>query len=176
MDPPGHNEAMVGKLDLPFTLLSDARGELSKLFDLWNGREGVAVPAILVVDRSGTVRYLYKGSDFADRPGDGPIFEALDEIAEREDTGAESDAPPEVRLSADEAEASTVRPERPPMPLELLVPYYRGVYFTTVALKKRFAAMGPGGREAHDEVDRYQGMTSRYMEAIKETRKQRNAS
>ncbi len=165
---------MVEKLGLPFPLLSDAKGELSKLYDLWNDREGVAVPAILVLDRSGTVRYLYKGSDFADRPVDETIFEALDGISE-ENTGVDSDLPPEVSLSADEAEASTVRPQRPAMPLEQLVPYYRGVYFTTVALKKRFDGMEPGGREAFDEVDRYQRLTRGYMEAVQETRKQKNA-
>ena len=173
MDPPGHNEAMVEKLDLPFALLSDAKGELAKLYDLWNAREGVAVPAILVLDRSGTVRYLYKGSDFADRPGDGPIFEALDEIPKDGDTDA--GARPEVSLSADEAEADTVRPQRPAITLEQLVPYYRGVYFTTVALRKRVAGVQPGGNEAAEEVDKYQAMTSAYMEAIQETRKQKNA-
>lgn len=166
---------MVEKLDLPFALLSDAKGELSKLYDLWNDREGVAIPAILVLDRSGTVRYLYKGRDFADRPGDTTIFEALDEIPEEEDTGGGADQQPAVRFSADEAEASTVRPQRPAMTMEQLVPYYRGVYFTTVALKKRFDGMEPGGREAVDEVDRYQGLTNGYMEAIQETRKQKNA-
>ena len=165
---------MVEKLDLPFRLLSDAKGELSKLYDLWNAREGVAVPAILVIDRSGTVRYLYKGSDFADRPGDDPIFETLDGIAGEEVSSADADAPPEVSLSADEAESSTVRPERPPMTLEQLIPYYRGVYFTTVALKKRLTEMEAGGREAFYEVDRYQGLTSGYMEAIRETRKQKS--
>ena len=173
MDPPGHNEAMVEKLDLPFALLSDAKGELSKLYDLWNAREGVAVPAILVLDRSGNVRYLYKGSDFADRPGDGPIFEALDELSKDGDTDA--GARPEVGLSADEAEAATVRPQRPAMTLEQLVPYYRGVYFTTVALRKRVVGVQPGGSEAADEVDKYQAMTNAYMEAIQETRKQKNA-
>jgi hypothetical protein len=175
VDPPEHNKAMVEKLDLPFGLLSDARGELSKLYDLWNAREGVAVPAIVVVDRSGTVRYLYKGEDFADRPGDTPIFEALDGLAEKEDPETNADAPAEVELSADEAESSTVRPERPPMPLEHLGPYYRGIYFTTVALKKRFAGMEPGGDEATAEVDRYQAMAKRYMEAIKETSKQKRS-
>ena len=167
---------MVEKLDLPFPLLSDAKGELSKLYDLWNDREGVAVPAIVVVDRSGTVRYFYKGSDFADRPGDDPIFEALDGISEEENTATDADRPPVVGLSADEAQASTVRPERPAITLEQLVPYYRGVYFTTVALKKRFDGMEPKGREAFDEVDRYQRLTNGYMEAIRETRKQKNVS
>ena len=174
MDPPGHNEDMVEKLDLPFPLLSDAKGELSKLYDLWNDREGVAVPAIVVLDRSGTVQYLYKGSDFADRPGDDLIFEVLDAIPKREDT--DTDRSPAVILSADEAEASTVRPDRPAMTLDQLLPYYRGVYFTNVALKKRLDGIGkPGGREAYDEVDSYQGLTNGYMEAIQETRKQKKA-
>ena len=165
---------MVEKLDLPFQLLSDAKGELSKLYDLWNAREGVAVPAILVVNRSGTVCYAYKGSDFADRPGDQPIFEALDSLSGDETADTDAAPPTEVSLTADEAESSTVRPERPPMTLEQLVPYYRGAYFTTVALKKRFDGMEPGGREAYDEVDRYQRLTSGYMEAIRKTRKQKN--
>ena len=162
---------MVEKLDLPFPLLSDAKGELSKLYDLWNAREGVAIPAIIVVDRSGTVRYLYKGDDFADRPGDGPIFEVLDGLAGEEAPDAgDNDAPLEVALSAKDAEASTVRPTRPAITLEQLVPYYRGVYFTTVALKKRVAGMKSDGREASTEVDSYQALTNSYMEAIKKTR------
>lgn len=165
---------MVEKLDLPFPLLSDAKGELSKLYDLWNAREGVAVPAIVVVDRSGTVRYFYKGDDFADRPGDGPIFEVLDGLAREEAPDASDDAPPEVELSAEDAEVSTVRPTRPAITLEQLVPYYRGVYFTTVALKKRVAGMKSDGREASTEVDSYQALTNGYMEAIKETRESKS--
>ena len=165
---------MVEKLDLPFPLLSDAKGELSKLYDLWNDREGVAVPAIVVVDRSGTVRYLYKGDDFADRPGDGPIFDKLDELAGEEISDSSVDVPPEVALSAEDAEASTVRPSRPAITLEQLGPYYRGVYFTTVALKKRVAAAESEGRAASTEVDWYQKLTSGYMEAIKETRKRKD--
>jgi hypothetical protein len=70
---------MVEKLGLPFSLLSDPRGELARRCDLWNDKEGVAVPAIVVVDQGGIVRYLYKGDDFADRPGDEEVFDALDE-------------------------------------------------------------------------------------------------
>jgi peroxiredoxin len=50
VDPPSRNKAMVEKLGLPFSLLSDPRGELARRCDLWNDKEGVAVPAIVVVD------------------------------------------------------------------------------------------------------------------------------
>lgn len=156
---------MVRKLMLPFPLLSDARGELAKRYGLWNAEESVAVPAIVVVDRSGEIRYLYAGSDFADRPGDEEILAALDSVGNAEKHGMEG---PEISLSAADARNS-VRPNKPPMPLEQLVPYYRGVFFATVALKKRFGAWKVMGRDAFKEVSKYQAITSEYAKAIKET-------
>ena len=138
VDPPGNNAQMVGKLLLPFPLLSDPRGELTKRYGLWDEEDGVATPSILVVDRSGEIRHLYSGSDFADRPGDEEIFRALDGLngeIERITGG------PELRVTAKEARES-VRPEKRLITLEELLVYYRGVYFATVALRKRFSAWG----------------------------------
>ncbi len=53
----------------------------------------------------------------------------------------ESNGAVEIRVSAEEAEASTVRPNRPPITLEQLVPYNRGVFFATDALKRRFGEL-----------------------------------
>ena len=66
-----------------------------------------------------------------------------------------------------------MRPDRPPITLEQLVPYYRGVYFTTVALKKRHN--GNDDEEAAQEVDAYQKLTNGYSEALDETRKLKSA-
>ena len=172
VDPPEHNRAMVEKLDLPFALLSDARGDLARRCGLWNDDEGVAVPAIVVVDRGGVIRYLYAGHDFADRPGDDEVLGALDELSNA--SAGEGDGAVEIRVSAEEAETSTVRPERPPITLEQLVPYYRGVFFTTVALKRRFGELKD--RDAFREVDRYQRMAKGYQAAINETREQKEDS
>ena len=40
VDPPSNNASMVGKLLLPFPLLSDPEGELARLFGLWNRKGG----------------------------------------------------------------------------------------------------------------------------------------
>ena len=157
---------MVEKLSLPFPLLSDPKGELAKRCELWNADESVAVPAIVAVDREGVVRYLYAGRDFADRPGDEEVFAALEEMQEAGESGIGGE--PEVRATAIEAESSTVRPERPAMSLEQLVPYYRGVFFATVALKRRFGELRD--RTAFKEVDRYQRMVKEYRAKINETR------
>lgn len=160
---------MAEKLELPFLLLSDARGELGKLYGVWNDDEGVEVPSIIVVDRSGDIQHLYSGSDFADRPGDERIFEALDNL---KDSGEYSQEP-QVSVTPDEAEEESVRPERPAITLEQLIPYYRGVYFTTVAFKKRFG--DDRQKEALDDVDAYQKLTTGYSEALQETRKLKSA-
>ncbi len=172
MDPPTHNKDMVEKLSLPFPLLSDPKGELAKRCDLWNAEESVAIPAIVVLDREGIVRYLYAGRDFADRPGDEEVFAALEEIPEASESGSVEE--PEIRATADEAESSTVRPERPAMPLEHLIPYYRGIFFTTVALKRRFGELKD--RDAFKEVDRYQRMVKEYQGQIKKTREGEQSS
>jgi hypothetical protein len=165
VDPPEHNSRMVGKLLLPFPLLSDPRGELIKRCGLWDEEEGVAVPSILVVDRSGEIRYLYTGSDFADRPGDEEVFAALDGLDGKIEriTGG-----PELRVTAEEARES-VRPDKQPKTMEELLVYHRGVFRTTVALKKRFGRWGRPGREAFREVSKYQRMVQRYREALAET-------
>jgi hypothetical protein len=167
VDPPEHNKAMVEKLTLPFPLLSDPKGNLAKRCDLWNGKEGVAIPAIVIVDRRGVVRYLYAGHDFADRPGDEEVFGALDRLSEAEVEDISAGGSVEIQATAEEAETSTVRPDRPPMPLEQLIPYYRGVFFATVALKRRFGEMRD--RDAFREVDRYQRMVKEYRAKIRET-------
>ncbi len=166
VDPPGNNARMVGKLLLPFPLLSDPEGELARRCGLWNAEEGVAVPSIVVVDRSGEVRYLYSGRDFADRPGDDEVFAALDGLKggiERTTGG------PEFRVTAARARETSVRPARTAPEMEQLVPYYRGVLYTTVALKKRFGAWDRSGKKALREVDRYQVMVRRYNKALQET-------
>jgi fermentation-respiration switch protein FrsA (DUF1100 family) len=166
VDPPERNAAMVGKLLLTFPLLSDARGDLTRRYELWNSGEGVAVPAIVLVDRSGKVRYFYSGVDFADRPGDEEVFAALDGL---EGFGAGyTTGAPEVRVSAAGAREESIRPDRPAMELDRLLSYYRGAVYTTVALERRFEEMPLGGR-AVETTAHYAEMVRGYEEAVKAT-------
>lgn len=57
----------------------------------------------------------------------------------------------------------------PAITLEELLPYYRGIYWATVALKGRVAKLGPEFRPAVQEISRYQMMAKRYREALEET-------
>ena len=166
VDPPPNNARMVGKLLLPFPLLSDPEGEFARLCGLWDAEEDVAVPSIVVVDQSVEVRYLYSATDAADRPRDDEVFPVLDELESRIErlTGG-----PEFRVGAAQARESSVRPERPAMELEELTSYYNGVSFTTELFKDRFEGWGRSGKKAFTELDSYQQMVSRYVKALEET-------
>ena len=166
VDPPPNNARMVGKLLLPYPLLSDPEGELARLFGLWNAEEGVAVPSVVVVDQSGEVRYLYSGRDFADRPKDEEVFAVLDEL----DSGIERITEgPEFQVGAAQAREGSVRPDRRPMELEQLTSYYRGVYFTMEIFKERFGALGRSGKKVFEELDTFDQMVRSYIEALEET-------
>jgi peroxiredoxin len=79
VDSPEQNRAMIDKLLLPYSILSDPEGErVIKTYGFWNEQGRIAIPALVAVARGGTVQYVYKGQDFADRPGDAPLLEALD--------------------------------------------------------------------------------------------------
>jgi peroxiredoxin len=166
VDPPSNNAGMVGKLQLPFPLLSDPEGELARLYGLWNEKEGVAMPSIVVVDQSGEVRYLYSGTDAADRPRDEEVLAALDGL----DSGIERlTGGPEFLVGARQAAESSVRPGRRAMEFEQLIPYYRGVYFTIDLLKDRFGGWGRAGEQAFEELDALQQMVRSYIDALEET-------
>ncbi len=159
---------MAEKLGLPFRLLSDPRGDLVKRCGLWNEEEGVSEPAIVALDGSGTVRYLYSGgTDFADRPHEESLLSILDKVGnDGEGYGGDE---PELRISAAEAEAETVRPDKPVITLEQLRPYYQGVYFATVSMKKKLAEEGLEGGSLARRLEGYQELVTEYNEAIKET-------
>jgi len=158
--------AMVEKLDLPFPLLSDPRGDLIKSLDLWNEKEGVSEPAVVVLDKSGVVRRLYSGgTDFSDRPPEEVLLETLEEVGASDGETTEG-GQPEIRVSAGEAEKETVRPDKPPLTLEELGPYYLGTYFATVAMQQKLEG------EAKEKVEGYQDLVNEYNAAIQETTEQ----
>lgn len=170
VDPPANNAGMVGKLRVPYPLLSDAKGEVARACGLWDEKENVATPAVVVVDRSGEVSYLYSGSDFADRPTDEELFAALDALDERGVPGSRierSTGGPELRTTAVEARNGSVRPSRPPMDLDELHSYYRGAFSATTVLGGRLT--GRLLRRASREVTRHQELVRNYARATQET-------
>jgi peroxiredoxin Q/BCP len=65
------------KRDLPLRLLSDPRGEVSKLYGASSWLPGRSARAVVVIDASGVVRHLKVESLSIFRPRDAEIVEAI---------------------------------------------------------------------------------------------------
>ena len=156
---------MVDKLELPFPLLCDPRGDLVKSLDLWKEEEGVSEPAIVVLDGAGTVRRLFSGArDFSDHPTEQALFAVLDEVGTEVEPEVEpEDDEPGIRVSTAVTARETVRPDKPFLTLEELGPYHLGTYSATVAMQKKLDG------EAREEVDDLQDPIKEYEAAIRET-------
>ncbi len=75
---------MIEKLLLPFDLLSDPGGTAAiQPYGFWDAKDSISRPAMVLTDAQAVVRYKYLGRDFADRPKDEVIFEAIRDHAGR---------------------------------------------------------------------------------------------
>jgi peroxiredoxin len=84
------NGAMVEKLLLPFPLLSDSDpdGAVIRRAGVFDEVGRIAKPSIFAVTHDGQVIFKYVGQDFIDRPGDEPLFDALDRTHTKSARGA----------------------------------------------------------------------------------------
>jgi peroxiredoxin len=71
------NLAMVDKLLLPFSILSDPDATVIEPWGVLNAAEkGIAKPALFLVLPDRSIAFRYVGRDFTDRPTDEELFAA----------------------------------------------------------------------------------------------------
>jgi hypothetical protein len=71
-------------------------------------------------------------------------------------------------VTSEQAQQS-VGPDKRAITLKELLPYYRGAFFASVALKGRLSALGEHGREGVREISSYQRMVREYRDALTAT-------
>lgn len=163
VDSPAENAAMVAKLRLPFPLLSDPDAAAIAAWDVYDpvgGTHGpIARPSIFVVGRDLSVAFTYIGRDFADRPPNAAIYDALDTVRDATPRRLERavSGPGPRPLDAG-------NPADRPMPLEEMRPYFRGATFGVQALAGRTA-----DAVVKAEADRFRAIIGDYVKAAIET-------
>jgi peroxiredoxin len=85
VDPPDASEALRQRLNLDFTFLSDADGEVLDLFNIRHRgarRDGadIAYPTQILIDRDGIIRWTYSSEFYRVRARPDEIFVALEEL------------------------------------------------------------------------------------------------
>jgi hypothetical protein len=154
---------MVAKLRLPFPLLSDPDAAAISEWDVYDpvgGTHGpIARPAIFVVARDLRIPYEYVGRDFADRPPNAKIYEALEAVRDAGPRPLERtvSGPGPRPLDAGSP------PDRP-MPIEEMRPYFRGATFGVQAIAGR-----TNDPAVKAECDRFRAIVADYTKAAIET-------
>ena len=165
MDTVAENAAMVEKLRLPFPLLSDPAAAAIAAWDVYDpvgGTHGpIARPAIFVVGRDLSIPYEYVGRDFADRPPNPVLYEAM---------AAVKDVQPRALATTELAPGPRSRdarnPADRPMPLADIAPYFRGAGFGVQAISLR-----TDDAAVKAECERFRGIVGDYVKAAVVTRR-----
>lgn len=147
------NTAIVEKLALPFPVLSDPdRTEAITPLGFADEKDPrqISRPGTLIVDPNGEIVFSVTGRDYADRPDEDDLLEALDALA----------LPPTTQTAPELAEA---RPGEKAMSYVGLPHYFRGAKFAVLAVRGRYRDLSD---EFADETKRYVQMVERYLEAL----------
>jgi hypothetical protein len=154
---------MVAKLRLPFPLLSDPDAAVISAWDVYDpvgGTHGpIARPAIFVVARDLRIPFEYIGRDFADRPPNATIYEALETVHDAKPRALERTVSGAGPRSLDAG-----NPADRPMPIEEMRPYFRGATFGVQAISGRTS--DPAVKA---ECDRFRAIVADYTKAAIET-------
>jgi hypothetical protein len=151
IDSPEQNAAMVEKLGLPFPLLSDPdRSQAIVPYGVADPKDdrNIALPTVVLVAPGGEEQARFSARDFADRPPEDDVLAALGSLG----------LPPAVQPPP---EPGAARPGPNAIPLEQLLPYYRGARFAVIAMSRRHP-------DTKEEADRYVAQLDRYTEAVKQ--------
>jgi hypothetical protein len=147
------NTAIVEKLALPFPVLSDpdrTQAIMPLGFADEKDPRQISRPGTLIIDTDGEIVFSVTGRDYADRPNEDALLQALDGLG----LSATSQTPPEMGESKAGEKA---------MAYEGLPHYFRAAKFAVLALRSRHRELG---EEFADDAKRYVQMVERYLEAL----------
>jgi peroxiredoxin Q/BCP len=77
MDSEGSHKGFAEKHELPFTLLSDEKGEVTRKYDLKSWLPGRSARGVVVIDKEGRVAYHKVQAVSLFRPSDEDVLEAI---------------------------------------------------------------------------------------------------
>jgi hypothetical protein len=147
------NAAMIEKLALPYPILADPGRDRAitplGFADEKDPRQ-ISRPGTVIVSPDGEISFRVSGRDFADRPDEEIILEALRNL----------NLEPTTQGSPAVGEA---QPGEKAMALEGLLSYYRGAKFAVLALRSRYRELSEDFR---DDAKAYAQMVDRYIEAL----------
>lgn len=157
VDPPAAQLAMNRTWHLPFRWVSDPDGSrLAKPLDTWNDAErgGLFSPLVLLVAPDGRTSVEHRSRDFADRPDDRDVLDALSDLG----------LPPRLVPPPWSPEVEPA-PTGTAFHVDAFGAYFRGIRFASKALAERMR----DERDA-DELRTTEQMAISFLDAWKTRR------
>lgn len=152
-DSPLQNAAVMEKLTLPFPILSDENREAAitplGFADEKDPRQ-ISRAGVVIVDSRGEIVHRSVGRDYADRPDEDELIDALRKLELKP-------------TSQDRPAVGKIEPGEKAIPLEGIPHYLRGAKFAALALRSRYRDMSD---EFKDDAKAYVQMVDRYLEAM----------
>ncbi len=161
IDSPEQHAAMIEKLSLPFPMLSDPdRSKAIGPLNLSNPTDerNIAIPALVLIDRSGVERWRFVSRDFADRLPEDEVIEAARDLG----LPATTQQPPEPGDPVPGPKA---------MPFEGMSFYFRGARFAAQVMGLRHAHLGDSVK---NDSKAYVAEMDRFMAAVAAMKKRRS--
>jgi thioredoxin-dependent peroxiredoxin len=80
VDPIDVAQKLYDRLELGFPLLSDEGGAVARAYGVYHTEKKIALPAIIVVDSSGVVRWRRISGSVTDRPEEDEVLDVVDRL------------------------------------------------------------------------------------------------
>lgn len=77
VDPIEVSQELATRLRLGFPILADEGGVVARLYGVWHADRKIALPAIVVIDRDGVIRWRRVSRSVTDRPSEDDVIDVL---------------------------------------------------------------------------------------------------
>lgn len=75
VDPIDVSQGLAARLGLGYPILADEGGAMAKAYGVWHAERKIALPAVIVVDREGIVRWRRVSRSVSERPEEDEVVD-----------------------------------------------------------------------------------------------------
>jgi peroxiredoxin len=79
-DPPADGALVATQMKLTYPILSDNSRNYIRQYNVLHPQEGIARPAMFVIDKAGRIIWSYVGADASDRPDMSSVLQRLQSV------------------------------------------------------------------------------------------------
>ncbi len=80
VDPIDVSQDLATRLKLGYPILADEGGAMSQAYGVWHADRKIALPAVIVIDKDGVVRWRFVSPSIGERPREEDVLEVVKKL------------------------------------------------------------------------------------------------